>query len=1032
MKNKFLIIMKQLTVICLFLFSAITLAQNTTVEGTITSEIDGMALPGVSVIIQGTNKGTATDFDGKFTIEVSKGGTLVISYLGFKTQSIVVKDSNIYNVILEEDFASLDEVVVTGYGKEKKKDITGAITVVDVDELNSVATPNVISKLQSKVPGLSLTSSGVPGGNDTQISIRGLTSVFGGTGPLWVIDGVQTSSPSGLNPNDIESIQVLKDAASAGIYGTEAARGVIIVTTKQAKKGNAKITLDSRITLNTIREDFSVLESQDWLDVRYQANGGVPVVAGSFVYTPGTPLPEFLDADSNLRVSNTNWVDVITKNSISTTTDFSYSVAKNNWKIFTGLGYAKDDGIIRNTYYERATLRLNSSIKLLKDKLTIGENLTVASFGEVKANSMEDALLQNPLIPIYAEDGTWGGPTGAGLQDKWNPLAILDINKNNVQKTWRTFGNVYADYDIIDGLKFSTKFNFDHNSYKFDEHTASFNQNGSILGNIFIQDGENYERFARNRNVSDTYIFTNLLSYNKEFGDHSLSAFVGHETYRKDQQNEFSRIQVPMGTKVDFENIDQYDIIADESVLDAYGIGPDSKRESMFGKVSYDFADKYYASASVRRDGSSRFGKNNRYGVFPTASVGWTISNEGFMQNSKDVNNLKLRASWGGNGNADILEYAQYSIYNIALENSNYDLTGGGTGPINIGVSPNQIGNPDLKWEQSYQTNLGVDASLFDNRINLVVDLYKKTTSDLLLQTIQPSVLGEAGSTLFFNAGDMENKGVDIVLGYSSKMKNNFKFGVDLTYSAYKNEVTALNNSDNFILQGVSYTGVGYPIGSYFGYVADGLFRTPEEVAVHAEQTGKALGNIRYRDLNGDGVVNQDDRTIIGNPHPDFIYGINLSSSYKNWDFGLFFDGRQGNDMYNAQREMLDFPYFGFNHGLNTLDAWSPSNANSTIPALSTADTNDQKRASTYFIEDGSFFRLKSVNISYNFNSEGIDKLGLRSAKIYLQAENLINITSFTGYDYEVPGLSRTGIGIAGMAVYPHTKTFSLGFNLQF
>lgn len=1024
--------MNKLIFICLFLISTVAFTQNVKVKGTITSESDGLPLPGASVIIQGTSSGTTTDFDGHFQLEAKQGDVLVISYVGYKETKITMTDGISYEIALQEDIAELEAVVVTGYGVEKKKDITGAITVVDVDELNSVATPNVISKLQSKVPGLSLTSSGVPGGNDTQISIRGLTSVFGGTGPLWVIDGVQTSTPSGLNPNDIESIQVLKDAASAGIYGTEAARGVIIVTTKQAKNGTRKITLDSRISLNTIREDFSVLGSQDWLDVRYRANGGVPVVAGSIVYTPGTQLPEFLDTNNNLRVSNTNWVDVITKNSISTTTDFGYSYGTDKWKIFSGLGYAKDEGILAYTYYERATLRLNSSVNLLKDRLTIGENLTVANFQEVKGNSMEDALLQNPLIPVYGEDGTWGGPTGAGLQDKWNPLAILYINKDNVQKTWRTFGNVYADLKITDGLKFSTKFNFDNNNYMFNEHTASFNQNGSILGNIFINDGQDYQRFARNRNQSETYIFTNLLTYSKDFGNHTINAFAGHETYRKNQKNNFHRVQVPLGTTVDFGNITQYDVIADSSQLDAYGIGPDSKRESMFAKVSYDYSDKYYASASVRRDGNSRFGKNNRYGVFPTASVGWTISNENFMKDSKAFNNLKLRASWGGNGNADILEYAQYSIYNTALENSNYDLAGGGTGPIDIGVSPNQVGNPDLKWEQSYQTNLGVDASLFDNLINLVVDVYKKTTSDLLLQTIQPSVLGEAGSTLFFNAGDMENKGIDIVLGYSSKLKNDFKFGIDLTYSAYKNKVTSLNNSDNFILQGVSYTGVGHPIGSYFGYIADGIFRTPEEVAVHAEQTGKALGNIRYRDLNGDGVINQDDRTIIGNPHPDFIYGINLSATYKKWDFALFFDGRQGNDMYNSQRELLDFPYFGFNHGLNTLDAWSPSNANSTIPALSTADTNDQKRPSTYFIEDGSFFRLKNVSVSYNFDSQKISKLGLKNAKVYLQAENLINITSFTGFDYEVPGLSRTGIGIAGMGVYPHTKTFSLGFNLQF
>ncbi|MFV0593440.1 MAG: hypothetical protein ACK5M7_18855 [Draconibacterium sp.] len=510
---------------------------------------------------------------------------------------------------------------------------------------------------------------------------------------------------------------------------------------------------------------------------------------------------------------------------------------------------------------------------------------------------MEDALLQNPLIPVYAEDGTWGGPVGAGLQDRWNPLAVLYRNRNNEEKTWRTFGNIYADLEILDGLKFSTKLNFDNNRFKFDEQSETFNQDGRMLGNlVYLSNGEEVARYARNRNNSDTYIFTNLLSFNRDLGEHSLNAFVGHEVYRRNQNNSHYRLQVPYGTKVDFESFldaegnpkQGYTILEDNSILDAYGVGADSRRESMFAKAGYDYQDKYYLSASIRRDGSSRFGRNNRYAVFPTASIGWTISNENFMQSSEIINNLKIRASWGANGNADILEYAQYSIYQQAIENSNYDLNGGGSGEIDLGVSPNQVGNPDLKWEQSYQTNLGLDASLFDNRINLVLDLYKKKTSDLLLQITQPSVLGEAGRTLFFNAGDMTNKGIDMVLGYKSSPRNKFTYGVDLTFSAYRNKVTRLINSDNFILDGVSYTGVGHPIGSYYGYVADGVFRTPEEVAVHAAQPGKALGNIRYRDLNGDGVINQDDRTIIGNPHPDFIYGINLSANYKKWDFSYF------------------------------------------------------------------------------------------------------------------------------------------------
>ncbi|MCW0484450.1 SusC/RagA family TonB-linked outer membrane protein [Gaoshiqia sediminis] len=1027
--------MKSFCFILMVFSSLLSFAQQRTISGTIKSG-DGEPLPGATIVVKGTTNGTITDFDGKYQIQANQGDMLIVSFIGFNDASQVVGAESVYDFILEEDTEQLEEVVVTGYAVEKKADITGAISIVKTEDLGQVSTPNVVSKLQSKVPGLTLTSSGVPGGNDTQISIRGLTSVFGGTGPLWVIDGVQTTSPAGLNPNDIESIQVLKDAASAGIYGTEAARGVIIVTTKQAKTGAHKITLDSRVTLNTVRDNFSVLDAQEWLDVRYIAQGNVPVTAGSFTYTPGTPLPEFLDADNNLRLSNTNWIDVILKNSVSTTTDLGYSYGNKRWKVFMGLGYTKDDGLVEYTYYERKNFRLNSSVKLFNDKLTIGENLTVANFQEVKGNSMEDALLQNPLIPLKAEDGTWGGPVGAGLQDKWNPLAILYINRNNTQKTWRTFGNVYADLEIIGELKFSTKFNFDNNRFKFDEQTEAFNQNGSILGNlVYLSNGEEVARYARNRNNTDTYIFTNLLTYSREFGVHSLNAFVGHEVYWKNQDNSYYRIQVPYGTEVDFENVEAYDILADNSNLDAYGIGADSRRESMFAKTSYDYKDKYYLSASIRRDGSSRFGRNNRYAVFPTASIGWTLSNENFLKNNAKVNNLKLRASWGANGNADILEYAQYSIYQQAIENSNYDLNGNGSGEIDLGVSPNQVGNPDLKWEQSYQTNLGLDASLFDSKINLVIDLYEKKTSDLLLQIIQPSVLGEAGKTLFFNAGDMTNKGIDVVVGYKSSPRNKFTYGADLTFSAYENEVTKLNNSDNFILNGVSYTGVGHPIGSYFGYVADGIFRTPEEVAVHAAQPGKALGNIRYRDLNGDGVINQDDRTIIGNPHPDFMYGISLYAGYKNWDFNVFFDGRQGNDMYNAQREMLDFPYFGFNHGRNTLDAWAVNNANSLIPALSTSDVNDQKRASTYFVEDGSYFRLKSVNIGYNFTAKAdsfFKKIGLESGKVYIQAENLMTITSFTGFDYEVPGLSRTGIGIAGMGVYPHTKTYSFGLNLQF
>lgn len=1012
----------------LLLSVQVSMAQRVVV-GNVTDALTNEPLIGANVVVTGTAIGTITEFDGSFSLEVPEdASSLTISYTGYTEQFVDISATN--NVVVALSLGSaLDEVVVVGYSAQKKRDITGAVSVVKSESLEKIATPNVITKLQSQVPGLTFNSSGVPGGSDTQISIRGLTSVFGGTGPLWVIDGVQTTNPAGLNPNEIESIQVLKDAASAGIYGTEAARGVIIVTTKQARKGSGGFTFNSLVTFNSIREDFNVLGGQEWLDVRYIAQGGEPVVAGNLVYSPGTQLPEFLDANNNLRLSNTDWVDVVMNNSVSLTTDLGYSIANDKWKLYAGLGYASDNGIMEHTYFRRGNFRLNTSFNLLNNRLTVGENITITRFDEVKANVTEDALLQNPLIPVYAEDGTFGGPVGAGLQDKWNPLARLEINQDNIEKTLRTFGNVYADLKITDHISFNTKLNFDINDFEFDEQTGFFNQSGSILGNRILINNEEFARFVRRRNNAETFIWTNLLTYNRDIGNHTINAFIGQEAFRRDQKNDFHRIEVPLGTDVDFENIESYTILADNTVLDAYGIGADSRRSSLFAKVAYDFKDKYYISGSIRRDGSSRFGRNNRYATFPTVSVGWTLSKEPFLAGSKMINDMKLRASWGGNGNADILEYAQYSIFNNALEFSNYDLNGSGLGPINQGVSANQVGNPDLKWEQSFQTNLGLDLTLFEYRVNFTVDIYEKNTSDLLLQIIQPSVLGEAGRTLFFNAGDMTNRGIDLALGYNSNSRGDFNYNFNLTFSAYENEVTKLNNEDNFILEGVSFTGVGAPIGSYFGFIADGIFRTPEEVAVHAQQPGKALGNIRYRDLDGNGVINQDDRTIIGNPHPDFIYGIGFGVEYKNWNLNLFFDGRHGNDMYNAQRELLDFPYFGFNHGRNTLDAWAADNANSLIPALNTADVNDQRRPSTYFVEDGSFFRLRSINLGYNL---GDRVLGLRNARIFVQAENLINITSFTGFDYEVPGLSRTGIGIAGLGTYPHTRSFSAGLNFQF
>jgi TonB-linked SusC/RagA family outer membrane protein len=1027
--------MKKSITICLLFFVSLISAQQIQIKGVVKGE-DGLGLPGANINLKGSNTATSSDFDGKFKINAKSGDEFIVSFIGYRSRSVKVDDINkMYNIVLTEEGNTLKEVVVvTGYTLEKRSEISGAVSIVKMSDITKQPTPNLLTALQGRVAGLQINSGGTPGGSDTQIVIRGLTTVNSSSAPLWVIDGVQTMNSSGLNPDEIESIQVLKDGASAAIYGTSAANGVIVVTTKKGKKGVSEFTFKTETILNKLRDKISVLNAQQWADVSYQAQLGAGITTPTHPILinngSGFTIPQYLDPDHMLTASDTNWVNEIISDSYSSNTDFGYRKGTDKLSLYAQVSYSEDNGIQLYTNYKRLNGRLNTSYKFFNDRLTIGENFLVSKIDEVKANQLQNAIEQNPLLPVYSNLGDYAAPVG-GLQDKANALGLLWSNRKNVQKNIRYLGNVYANFKVTPDLLFNTILNFDAGTFKFKNADEAYSSNGAFPSG--------FTNFTTNDVDNDflATIFTNTLEYNKTFGKNKISLLAGIEnTAREDNthNNRVDGVDITDPSEYKYGSVDKSKTI--ETHVNSYKI-------SQFGSAKYVFDDKYVLYGSVRRDGSSRFGPNNRYGIFPAASAAWNVSNENFLKDNKALSNLKLRFSWGVNGNDMIGDYLYLSSYvdNTApgpvagqhnvIETSDYNIDGSGTGASG-GVLKQRQANPDIKWETTTQYDAGFDIGFFDNRVQLTTDFYIKTTDNLILTPIALAVAGES-SPATINAGSVSNKGVETVLSYKSNSANQFVYGVDLNFSKYENNVESLASDSNFLLNGVSITQKDSPIGSFYGLIADGIFRTPEEVAVHADQPGKDIGRIRYRDVNKDGKIDQKDRTIIGNPHPDFIYGINLNAAYKGFDMSLFFDGKQGNDIYNGNRTQGDFTYFGFNYGTNTLDAWTPTKANSNIPALSTLNSNNETQPSSYFVEEGSYFRLKTITLGYSFNQDVVKKFGMSNIRLYFVGQNLFSVTSFTGFDYEVPGLSATGsgIGVAGYGI-PHYKSLAFGINAKF
>jgi len=1012
--------MKKSLLCALFLLMCtIVQAQTLTVQGKVVSKTDGEPIIGASVLDtnQKTN-GTITDIDGNFTLSVENGTELLVSYIGFK--AVQVKAQATLNIALEEDLEMLSEVVVTGYTTQRKADLTGAISVVSMDEIAKQNENNPMKALQGRVPGMNITADGNPSGNAT-IRIRGI-GTLNNNDPLYIIDGVPTKSGMHeLNGNDIESIQVLKDGASASIYGSRAANGVIIITTKKGKDGQLKINFDASIAASMYTNKMKVLNAEGYGRAMWQAyvnEGQDPNTnalgykynwgynAGGYPQLNNISMSKYLDSGNTVPAADTDWFDETTRTGLIQQYNVSVSNGSEKGSSFFSLGYYKNLGIIKGSDFERFSARMNTEYNLIGKMLTIGEHFTLNRTSEVQAPGgfLQNVLQFNPSLPVYDINGEYAGPVG-GYPDRENPVARLERNSDNRYTYWRMFGDAYVNLNPFKGFNLRSTFGLD------------YAQKAQRIFTYPITEGN----VANNRNAVEAkqehwtkWMWNAIATYNLEVGKHRGDAMIGTELNREDNSY-FS------GYKEDYSilNPDYMWSDAGSGTAQAYGSGEGFSLVSFFGKLNYTYDDKYLASLTLRHDGSSRFGKNNRYATFPSFSLGWRMSSESFMQNLTWIDDMKIRGSWGQTGNQEISNIARYTIYvpNYGVTESggqsygtSYDIAGTNGGSIlQSGFKRNQIGNNDIKWETTTQTNLGLDFSIFKQSLYGSFDIFYKKTTDILVQMAGIAAMGE-GSTQWINAGEMKNNGFEFNLGYRNKTSFGLKYDLNANISSYRNEITALPATvaanGTFGGNGVQSV-IGHANGSQVGYVADGIFKSQEEIDNHATQEGAGLGRIRWRDLDNNGVIDERDQKWIYDPTPSFSYGLNIYLEYKNFDFTMFWQGVQGVDVISDLKKETDLwsgLNIGFlNKGERVLDAWSPTNPDSDIPALSRSDLNNEKRVSTYFVENGSFLKLRNVQLGYNVPENFAKKLKMSRLRFYFSAQNTLTIKSnkFTGVDPE-------------------------------
>jgi TonB-dependent starch-binding outer membrane protein SusC len=1060
----------------LFLTSFMAFAQERRVAGVV-SDPSGTGIPGATILIKGSQIGANTDAEGRFAINArSDKDVLVISFVGYKTQEITIGNRTTLDVKMEDDVAALEEVVVTGYTTDKRRETSGSVALVKSKDLTAVPSGNVEQQLQGRVAGVTVITNGQPGTN-SQIRVRGFGS-FEANEPLYIVDGVPVGSTDFLNPDDIDQTTVLKDAAAASIYGARAAAGVVVYTTKKGSKNRKlSVTYDGLVGFTTPGSGQKMMNPTDFADWTWNAfrnsgwkvgddtwnhpqfgKGATPVipdylmVGGTYGVTGNVDLAaEKLKynvdptAGSVYQVmkankAGTDWYDAITRVAPVTRHSLGFSGGGENGRYYVGLGLQDQQGILLNNSFKRYSFRVNTEFNILKN-LRFGENIQAtyrqvlgiggANNGQGVANDENDilsAFRMPSIIPVYDEFGGYAGTAAKGFNNPRNPVATRDGMANNNAFNANGFGNMYLEFEPIENLTLRTSLGGQYNNYTYWNYSRRQYENSENNSAVGYGEGSGY-RFA--------WTFTNTAQYRKTFGLHNLDVLVGQEALNTGVSRDLQASGLnPFSNDINYVNMSNVSSKVTNSQL-SNGV----TFYSLFGRLNYIFNDKYIVSGVLRRDGSSRFGAANRYGVFPAVSVAWRVTSEEFMKSMTFISDLKIRGGYGTMGNSNAVRPDnQYSLYSAGIGTSAYDITGSNTSATE-GYFRSKLGNADAKWETSVTKNIGFDATFLNGKLDVILDLWQKDSKDLLFQKGVPAVVGSGATPPYVNAGTITNKGIDFQIITKGKAGNKLGYELNVTGSVLKNEIGDLGGDKYLAGINPGYRGLtpirnqlGYSLSAFYGYNVTGLFQTQAEVDGAAAQDGKGVGRFRYEDVNGDNIINADDRKYLGSPVPKFTGGLNLKLTYLNFEIETYMYTSVGNKIFNASKWFTDFyPSFaGASISERVKDSWSPSNPGASIPIFESASnfsTNTQ--ANSFYVENGNYVRMQNISLGYNLPKPLLSKLKMQKLRIYASANNIFTISKYQGLDPGVGGNADTQFGI-DVGNYPVTRSWVFGVNLGF
>ena len=1049
------------SILFVFLFSvtiSFVWSQERTVTGKVTSQA-GEALPGVNIIIQGTQQGAVTDAQGNYSIVVpGPNAVLVYSFVGYTTAKVTVGNQTTINVKLAPEVTSLNEIVVTAYATQKKKDVTGSVGVVKAKDLVQMPQGNITQQIQGRVSGVTVTEDSRPG-QPAKVRIRGFGS-FQNNNPLYIVDGVPTTDVSTINPDDVESMTVLKDAGAASIYGSRASNGVILVTTKKGTNQGVKVNFTMYTgSQNPGKGPQNLCNTQQYADLQWLVykNDGMDGTIGYEIHpiygdsrNPSPTLPSW--------AADTKWWNEVTRTAPIQNYDLSLSGGNKNAKYYAGFGYFDQTGTVITNWFKKYSARFNSDFTI-KNRVTIGENLNLTHRSDhgVSGNGSENTALMmgvyraQPIVPVIWHNGTftglshtfengdWGG-TGIAprLGNQHNWVADATRAKHNIWQELRLFGNIYADVNIIKGLDFKTSFGGSINNWYYTHWSGKTYENSENVATSSYSESSGY---------GNDWTWTNTLTFSRQFGEHTILAVAGYEAVKTGIGRNVSAQRAGY-----FSDALSFRTVSNGANLQAGNSSFYTPRTlaSQFLRADYNYKSRYYLSATIRRDGSSVFGPDYRYGIFPSVSAGWRISDESFLSGAEFINDLKIRGGYGTLGNQLPVSPAnQYYLYGSSPSQSFYDINGTMTSSVQ-GFHPTRIGNPEAKWETNIIANVGFDATLLDRKFELIFDWYTKQNNDLLFNPELPGTSGSAARP-FVNVGQMKNHGVDLTLTYR-QVFNDFRLEVSGQMTTYKNEIVKIAEGYKFF-DAQSYSSrigsynrnmVGHEVSEFFGYKVIGLFQDQAEVDAAPTQDGAEPGFFRFEDNNGvdengeltgkpDGQITPADRTFIGNPNPDFTYGLNIVLGYKGFDLTAFFYGSQGNDIFNNNKWWLDFwPSFQGQKSTDLLyNSWTPQRTNATVPKASNkSNFSTNTESNSFYVEDGSYFRMKNLQIGYTFPKNFANNI-FSNLRIYIQGTNLFTITKYSGLDPELAGLSDTSFGI-DEGNLPNVKQFLFGLSIGF